>query len=135
MATSLDNPNGSPVSMASRSVGAGPYLLQEYEKKCSPKINAELNAVTKSMYEKGLGRKISHSAMIATEESIEESINHNDNNNEPKDLAAVHLERAMAAGIVNNEGRRWRRKLNTGVSRSQKLRTEQLKAESMKYGF
>ena len=133
MATSLDNPNGSPISMASRSVGAGPYLVQEYEKKCSPKIN-ELNAVTKSMYEKGLGRKISHSAMI-TDTAEESTLDHNENASEPKDLAAVHLERAMVAGIVNNEGRKWRKKLSSGVSRSQKLRTEQLKAESMKYGF
>lgn len=78
------------------------------------------------MYEKGLGRKISHGAMIPTEES---------NNNKPKDLAAVHLERAMASGIANNEGRRWRRKLNDDVSRSPKLRSVQLKDESLRYGF
>lgn len=124
MATSLSNPE----SITSGCADASPsYLEQEYEKKCSVKLN-ELNTVTKSLYEKGLGRKISYEAMLSPEMA-------NNNINEPKDLAAVHLERAMTSGVANNEGRRWRRKLNVSILRSPKLRTVQLKEESAKYGF
>ena len=132
MATSLNNSPCNPESMTSRCMGSSPsYLVEEYEKKCSTKIN-ELNTVTKSMYEKGLGRKMSCGAMIPPKGGHNEE---SSNNNEPKDLAAVHMERAMASGVANNQGRRWRRKFNDGVSRSPKLRTVQLKEENSKYGF
>lgn len=80
-------------------------------------LNAELLAMRRSLYEKGLQLKPSHSCICCfpVEKSFPEKDSGKDDNQSYKlgafDFSAVHRERALKAGKLNKDkGRRWRRK-------------------------
>lgn len=80
-------------------------------------LNAELLAMRRSLYEKGLQMKHSFSCIChaSVEKSYQEKDGGKDDGQSHKvgvfDFTAVHRERALKAGKLNKDrGRRWRRK-------------------------
>lgn len=81
-------------------------------------LNAELLAMRRSLYEKGLQLKHSHSCICSFPlgKTFPEKDSGKDDNQSYKfgafDFSEVHRERALKAGKLNkaDKGRRWRRK-------------------------
>lgn len=79
-------------------------------------LNAELLAMRRSLYEKGLQMKHSHACKchVPVEKTFWDKEGGKDECHPHKivfDFAAVHRERALNAGKLNKDkGRRWRRK-------------------------
>lgn len=95
-----------------------------YQSKSIPD-RGDVDAVWQSMYEKGLKRKVSqYSLPPQTREINENQLDAScvqqepgKEENKPKDLATVHLERARNLGKLGmDEGRRWRKRAYSNSS-------------------
>lgn len=122
-----------PTAMASWEQEAVQDLDCVYQSKTIPD-RGDIDAVWQSMYEKGLGRKVSQYSLppqaaselkadslesgpppheISVEQKVEKT------EKKPKDLATVHLERALNLGKVGKDdldGRRWRKRTYSNSS-------------------
>ena len=122
-----------PTAMTSWEQEAVQDLDCVYQSKAIPD-RGDIDAVWQSMYEKGLGRKVSQYSLppqaaselktdsleagappheISVEQKVEKT------EKKPKDLATVHLERALNLGKVGKDdldGRRWRKRTYSNSS-------------------
>lgn len=93
-----------------------------YQSKSIPD-RGDVDAVWQSMYEKGLKRKVSQYSLPPQTREINEieascvQQESEKEENKPKDLATVHLERARNLGKLGmDEGRRWRKRAYSNSS-------------------
>lgn len=93
-----------------------------YQSKSIPD-RGDVDAVWQSMYEKGLKRKVSQYSLPPQTREINEieascvQQESGKEENKPKDLATVHLERARNLGKLGmDEGRRWRKRAYSNSS-------------------